>query len=267
MVEDLPLPRKKEFLFRYGVMELNTAVKPWMFAHLKALGYRHVVYLDPDILVLDRLADVERLLDEGATGVLLPHLTAPIDDGRRPAELDIMRSGTYNLGFLALGDTPAVGPFIDWWKSKLEFDAASDIERGLFTDQKWMDLAPALFEGFAILRDPGYDVAYWNLSHRPIARAGRRMDGREQTAALLSFQRIQSGEPEAVLQASEPFRPRHDWTGARSRAGVCGARTGARPRPISDESIWLRLVRRRHADSRSHSSAVSRERQPPEAGW
>jgi glycosyltransferase involved in cell wall biosynthesis len=172
MVEDLPLPRKKEFLFRYGVMELNTAVKPWMFAHLKALGYRHVVYLDPDILVTDRLADVERLLDEGATGVLLPHLTAPIDDGRHPAELDIMRSGTYNLGFLALGDTPAVGPFISWWKSKLEFDAASDIERGLFTDQKWMDLAPALFDGFAILRDPGYDVAYWNLSHRPVARAG-----------------------------------------------------------------------------------------------
>jgi len=85
MVEDLPLPRKKEFLFRYGVMELNTAVKPWMFAHLKTLGYRHVVYLDPDILVTDRLADVERLLDEGATGVLLPHLTAPIDDGRHPA--------------------------------------------------------------------------------------------------------------------------------------------------------------------------------------
>jgi glycosyltransferase involved in cell wall biosynthesis len=172
MVEDLPLPRKKEFLFRYGVMELNTAVKPWMFEHLKTLGYRQIVYLDPDILVMDRLADVERLLGEGAAGVLLPHLTAPIDDGRHPGELDIMRSGTYNLGFLALGDTPVVGPFIDWWKSKLEFDAASDIERGLFTDQKWMDLAPALFEGFAILRDPGYDVAYWNLSHRPVARAG-----------------------------------------------------------------------------------------------
>jgi len=172
MVEDLPLPRKQEFLFRYGVMELNTAVKPWMFAHLKGLGYRHVVYLDPDILVTDRLTDVERLLDESATGVLLPHLTAPIDDGRHPAELDIMRSGTYNLGFLALGDTPAVGPFVEWWKSKLEFEAASDIERGLFTDQKWMDLAPALFEGFAVLRDPGYDVAYWNLSHRPVARSG-----------------------------------------------------------------------------------------------
>src|SRR5262249_24804068 len=172
MVEDLPLPRKREFLFRYGVMELNTAVKPWMFAHLKGLGYRHVVYLDPDILVMDRLTDVERLLNGGATGVLLPHLTAAIDDGRHPAELDIMRSGTYNLGFLALGDTPVVSPFVEWWKGKLEFQAASDVERGLFTDQKWMDLAPALFEGFAILRDPGYDVAYWNLSHRPVARSG-----------------------------------------------------------------------------------------------
>ncbi len=172
MVEDLPLPRKKEFLFRYGVMELNTAVKPWMFAHLRGLGYQHVVYLDPDILVLDRLVDIERLLCEGATGVLLPHLTAPIDDGRHPSELDIMRSGSYNLGFLALGDSPAAGPFIEWWKQKLEYDAVSDVERGLFTDQKWMDLAPGLFDGFSILRDPGYDVAYWNLAHRPVARVG-----------------------------------------------------------------------------------------------
>ena len=267
MVEDLPLPRKKEFLFRYGVMELNTAVKPWMFAHLKALGYRHVVYLDPDILVTDRLADVERLLDEGATGVLLPHLTAPIDDGRRPAELDIMRSGTYNLGFLALGDTPAVAPFINWWKSKLEFDAASDIERGLFTDQKWMDLAPALFEGFAILRDPGYDVAYWNLSHRPIARAG---DGWTAASRPLRFFHFSGFNPENPKPFSK-HQNRFDLDSigpARDLALEYAARgTGERPRSISDESIWVRLVRRRHADSRSHSSAVSRERQPPEAGW
>ncbi|HVZ21979.1 MAG TPA: glycosyltransferase family 4 protein [Vicinamibacterales bacterium] len=170
LVEDLPLPLKNEFLFRYGIMELNTAVKPWMFERLRGLGYRRIVYLDPDILVTDRFEDVERLLNGGATGVLLPHLTAPIDDGRYPGEIDIMRAGTYNLGFLALGDTPAVDPFIKWWQRKLEFEAASDVERGLFTDQKWMDLAPALFEGFAVLRDPGYNVAYWNLPHRPVAR-------------------------------------------------------------------------------------------------
>jgi glycosyltransferase involved in cell wall biosynthesis len=205
MVEDLPLPRKKEFLFRYGVMELNTAVKPWMFAHLRGLGYRHVVYLDPDILVTDRLADIERLLEEGATGVLLPHLTAPIDDGRHPAELDIVRSGTYNLGFLALGDTQATAPFIEWWKSKLEFDAASDVERGLFTDQKWMDLVPGLFEGFAVVRDAGYDVAYWNLSHRPVARSGNGWTAADRPLRFFHFSGFNPENPKPFSKHQNRF--------------------------------------------------------------
>jgi hypothetical protein len=169
-VEELPLPGMREFLFRYDVMELNTAVKPYMFTHLRRLGYDRVIYLDPDILVIDRLIDVERLLDEGAAGVLIPHLTAPIDDGRKPSELDIMRAGAYNLGFLALGSLPASDAFIEWWADKLEHGAVSEPERGLFTDQKWVDLAPGMFGGFAILRDPGYNVAYWNLSQRPVGR-------------------------------------------------------------------------------------------------
>ncbi len=170
LVEDLPLPKKPEFLFRYEIMELNTAVKPTMFAHLRSQGYERVVYIDPDILVVDRLEDVERLLDEGANAVVTPHLTAPLDDGHHPTELEIMRAGAYNLGFLAIAGTPAADAFIAWWQDKLEYGAVSDPARGLFTDQKWVDLAPGMFGGFAVLRDPGYNVAYWNLPHRPITR-------------------------------------------------------------------------------------------------
>ena len=172
MVEDFPLPRKKEFLFRYGVMELNTAVKPWMFAHLKALGYQHVVYLDPDILVLDRLDDVERLLDEGATGVLLPHLTAPIDDGRRPAELDIMRSGTYNLGFLGLGRYTGrwpVHPLVEEQaRVRRRFRHRTRALHGSKVDGPRARLVRRL-------RDPagsGIRRRVLESSHRPVARAG-----------------------------------------------------------------------------------------------
>jgi len=171
-VEQLPLPKMREFLFRYGIMELNTAVKPWMFAYLRRQGYQRVVYLDPDILVVNRLIDIERLLDEGIAVVVTPHLTAPIDDGCHPSELDIMRSGAYNLGFMAIAGVPAADAFIDWWQDKLEFGAVSDPDRGLFTDQKWVDLAPGMFGNFAILRDAGYNVAYWNLPHRQITRQG-----------------------------------------------------------------------------------------------
>ena len=173
-VEELPLPDMQGFLFRYSIMELNTAVKPWMFAHLRQKGYRQVIYLDPDIFVLQPMVDVVRMLHDGATAVLTPHLTAPLIDDYKPTELDIMRAGAYNLGFLAVGDTAQADALIAWWQRKLEFQAVVDFEKGLFTDQKWLDLAPGLFEGVGILRDTGYNVAYWNLSHRPLTREGEQ---------------------------------------------------------------------------------------------
>lgn len=169
-VEELPLPQRRKFMFRYTIMELNTAAKPWMFERLQQQGYQHVIYLDPDILVLKPLVDVERMLQEGATAVLTPHLTAALADDRKPAEQDIMQAGAYNLGFLAVGGTPQAGRFIRWWQQKLEYQAVVDLKNGLFTDQKWIDLVPGMFEGVRILRDVGYNVAYWNLSHRPLTR-------------------------------------------------------------------------------------------------
>ncbi len=171
-IDQLTLPKMREFLFRYDIMELNTAAKPYMFSYLRRKHYDRVVYIDPDILVLDRLVDVERLLDEGATGVLTPHLTAPLEDGYSPSELDIMRAGSFNLGFLAMNGLRASDEFLHWWEKKLEHGAVSDPNKGLFTDQKWVDLAPGMFGGFAILRDPGYNLAYWNLPHRPVTVTG-----------------------------------------------------------------------------------------------
>ncbi len=171
-VEDLALPNLKGFLFRYTIMEMNTAAKPWMFEYLRNKGYQRIIYLDPDILVIKPMVDVEQMLEEGATAVLTPHLTAPLTDDRFPTELAIMRSGTYNLGFLAVGNTPQSDKMISWWQQKLEYQAVVNLEKGLFTDQKWIDLVPGLFEGVSILRDSGYNTAYWNLSHRPLTREG-----------------------------------------------------------------------------------------------
>lgn len=170
LIDTLPLPNKNEFMFRYGIMELNTAIKPYMFSHLRKLGYSHIIYIDPDILVVDRLTDVEQLLNDGAAAVVTPHLTAPLTDQFAPTELDIMRAGAYNLGFLALGKQTESDAFIKWWEEKLEHGAVSDPARGLFTDQKWVDLAPGMFGKFAVLRDPGYNVAYWNLAHRKVIK-------------------------------------------------------------------------------------------------
>jgi glycosyltransferase involved in cell wall biosynthesis len=166
---NLAIPRSSWFHFKYTVLELGTAVKPYAFQYLlERYGYEHIIYLDPDIKVFSRMKRVADAL-ASADIVLTPHLTAALDDDRRPTEIDILRAGTYNLGFIALRRSPETAVFLAWWQQRLYDHCVVDLARGLFVDQRWVDLVPGLFEGVAIIRDPGYNVAYWNLSHRDIS--------------------------------------------------------------------------------------------------
>jgi len=170
-VRQLPLPELEKFLFRYTILELNTAVKPWMFEWLfKSKQYERVVYLDPDIYLYRPMLEVEEALACGSLMVLTPHLTGPLADGKKPTELDIMRAGAYNLGFIALARHASMLPFLKWWQSKLEFQCIVDFASGLFVDQKWIDLVPGMFPDVFILRHEGYNVAYWNLLHRIVSK-------------------------------------------------------------------------------------------------
>ena len=103
--------------------------------------------------------------------LLTPHVTEPLpQDGKRPDERDLLLAGIYNLGFLALS-AEAAKMFLPWWREHLRRDCLNEPARGLFVDQRWIDFAPALFEP-GILKDPGYNVAYWNLPHRVLTRDG-----------------------------------------------------------------------------------------------
>jgi glycosyltransferase involved in cell wall biosynthesis len=170
-LDALPLPDRRRFLFRYTLLELSTAVKPWMFEHLFARGYDRVVYLDPDIFVYSPLVELDAVPDETLL-TLTPHLTGSIEGDDHPSERSILIAGSYNLGFLAVRRQPQLPVFLAWWQKKLEFQCVVDTANGLFVDQKWIDLTPGLFAGVSILRHDGYNVAYWNLRQRTVAEAG-----------------------------------------------------------------------------------------------
>lgn len=170
-LSSLPLPDPAQFLFRYTVLELNTAIKPWVFQALFDRGYTRVVYFDPDIEILSSLDDMLARLDRSDV-LLTPHVTAPLDDARRPADVDLLVCGTYNLGYLALRKSDDTELLVRWWQRKLEFDCVVDLKRGLFVDQKWMDWTPALCAKVDVVRHPGWNVAYWNLPHRDVQACG-----------------------------------------------------------------------------------------------
>ena len=202
----LNLPLGEEFLFQYNILELNTAVKPWALSHLINRGYERVVYVDPDIYFYGRMDDALRALEAGTDILLTPHLLAPITDDKQPRELDIRRAGAYNFGFCALCDSPNTREFLSWWKSKLTRDCVNDADRGLFVDQGWIDLVPGLFENVKILRHQGYNVAYWNIAQRQLAKVsanGYFID--QDPLVFFHFSGLDPSEPETFSKHQARF--------------------------------------------------------------
>ncbi len=178
--EDLPIPQSRWFHFKYGILELATAVKPYAAQHIfERYGVDRLLFFDPDVQIY---GDVQPLLDalDDHSIVLTPHLTAPLEDDRRPTDLDILLSGSYNLGFIGIRNCEESARFIEWWQKKVYEQCVVDLAKGLFVDQRWVDLVPGLFSGVGILRDPGLNVAYWNIAQRRIQRSpqGYLVNGR-----------------------------------------------------------------------------------------
>jgi hypothetical protein len=174
----------------YDALELNTAVKPYAFRRLLTEA-ASVTYLDPDIYVFRPLEAVRAALAE-AELALTPHLTRPLLGEALPNDQAILRSGVYNLGFMAARATPKVRALVDWWAGRCRLDCRVDFEAGLFTDQRWMDLAPGFVDSLAVLRDPTLNLAYWNLEGRTLAKD---KDGWSVDGAPLAFFHFSGFDP------------------------------------------------------------------------
>lgn len=170
---DLPVESLEAWIFKHTVVELCTAVKPWAFKKIfQRHDARRVIYMDPDTVAYSRLEEVEAALATHPV-VLTPHVTVPAQhtqdllDGEM---LGCLRHGVFNLGFLALAPVGEGAAFLDWWAARCLDWCYDDSPKGLFTDQRWIDLAPCFFQDLLVLRHPGYNMATWNLYYRKLSR-------------------------------------------------------------------------------------------------
>jgi glycosyltransferase involved in cell wall biosynthesis/lipopolysaccharide biosynthesis glycosyltransferase len=202
---NIPVPR--ELCFKYNVIELNTAVKPFFFEHLMRTEHlQKLIFLDPDILVLNPLDEIFALLDKNSL-VVTPHMLAPVEDALHPGDFDILRAGTFNLGFLGMRDTATTSNFLSWWQRRLYDYCAMDPDMGMHVDQNWLNLVPVLFGETYTLMDPRYNVAYWNLHERGgrITQKGEELflDGRP--IAFFHFSGFESDQIDRISKHQNRF--------------------------------------------------------------
>lgn len=154
----------------YNIAELCTVVKPKLFTYFFEKDYNTVLYIDPDIKVFAPFNEVFSALQQNQM-VLTPHICSPTGEEGHPQDKDLMRTGIYNLGFLAVNKTQQVQAFIAWWDKRVRAYGFHDLKKGFFYDQIWLGYAPTFLDRVFVLRHLGYNVANWNLHERKIINA------------------------------------------------------------------------------------------------
>lgn len=172
LFSDLHIPNYNAWLFRHRVVEICTAAKgPALYYFLNIEKNKKVIYLDPDIMVFNYLNEIDNLLDIYDI-LLTPHQTCPQSTYKSIVDNEIcsLKHGIFNLGFIAVANREQGIKFSQWWRDRLYLFCYDDIPNGLFTDQRWCDMIPAFFSNYKILREPGYNVATWNLCDRTVTQ-------------------------------------------------------------------------------------------------
>ncbi len=203
--EHLLIPDFLQHAFSYDVIELNTNVKP---TALKMLLQTHefAVYLDPDIKVYAPLEPVFDALQGGASLVVTPHSNTPILDGSKPDDLELLKFGAFNLGFIGVSRCDEGMAFLDWWSERCLAHGFYEPQLGLGVDQKWVGLAPCYFPHLKILHNVGLNVAFWNLHERELGQHDGVWLVNEMTPLrFVHFSSFSEREPDVVAQKQTRF--------------------------------------------------------------
>ncbi|NHM31133.1 hypothetical protein [Neobacillus terrae] len=156
------------FIFKYSIYEAACAVKAQLLIYTmgKYPDREKFVYIDSDVKIYSRFKEIEEILKNEAI-ILTPHHLEPMDHISEIIRIEEnqLRVGSFNMGFIALRRSKEAEQFLKWWNERLYHFCYLDLKRGLFLDQKWIDLAPGLFR-VHILKHSGYNIGNWNLPKR-----------------------------------------------------------------------------------------------------
>jgi len=208
LVTDLRIPEFPAMAEKYGIVELNTAVKPFYleFLYQRDPSVEIVIYLDPDILVLGSFRPLAEKMEKRNIA-LTPHSCTHDDSlANIHYEIGMLCTGIYNLGFILTVRAETTFAFLKWWQRRLLDYCYYRAGAGLFVDQLWVSLAPLYFEGVYVETNPGYNMCYWNHFERQLScQANRYLVNGRHDLVFYHFSNYNPLKPDAIN--SRPTEP------------------------------------------------------------
>lgn len=181
------IPDFEQLFDRYTPFELSCLAKPYLAKWLLTTypDVEKLLYFDSDILFFDSLKAIEDDLETHSI-VITPHVTQPITTEGLPRLRSFLNAGLYNGGFFALRRCSEALHFLEWWQDRVWHEGYFNFAEGMFVDQLWLNYVPLFYPTALISKNPGYNMAYWNMHEREVSQH----EGRfwvNQTTPLLFF--------------------------------------------------------------------------------
>lgn len=146
---------------KYHGNKLRWACKPLFLSYLleKKIASQ-LIYFDNDICVVGNTAFLFEML--GTYPILLTphHYNQSPNYSQNWFEANF-RVGLYNAGFIG-ANTDGLSA-LKWWAECCLYNIKKSYSRGLFDDQKYLDLLPVIFDGVQIVKHGGCNIAGWNI--------------------------------------------------------------------------------------------------------
>lgn len=144
---------------KYTGDKLRWSLKPVYVKSLLEKGYERVIYVDNDVFFYSSPDFLFKKL-ASSSFLLTPHFYKTNPKKEQNWLEANFRVGLYNAGFF--GANKEASPILDWWANCCLYNVKKAFWRGLFDDQKYLDLIPVIFENVEVVRHRGCNFAGWN---------------------------------------------------------------------------------------------------------
>jgi hypothetical protein len=167
-----------------------------------------LIYLDNDLFFHSDYTFLFDLLNQHAF-LLTPHYYK-YDPNKEQNWFEAnFRVGIFNAGFV--GANKKAIPTLQWWADSCAYRCEKNAFRGLFDDQKYLDMVPVIEETTHIVRHKGCNLAGWNieLCPRALVNGAVVIDGKYPVVFvhynMFTIRKIMDGEDKLLAPLYEQY--------------------------------------------------------------
>jgi hypothetical protein len=175
---------------RFNLFEWACASKARLLKLMLRNGASVALYADSD---MEFFSPPDAFITSPASILLTPNVAATDECAGLAWERLHLQFGTFNGGFLGIRNTDVGRAFLDWWDERITRYCCTEPSLDVFSDQRWLDMAPGLFSEVFIDRSPSLNVATWNVCARALRVANSRYLVGDEPLSFFHYHRVRLG--------------------------------------------------------------------------